>query len=65
MNYDEIWKLVETHFAEFNKPSALFCGGRFQTPIPYVFAHIDVDGKLKKIEVDKPGGTRFFLKSPK
>ena len=62
MNYDEIWNQVEKHFATFNKPGECFCGGRFQTPIPYVYAHVDINGKLKKIEIEKPGGTRFFLK---
>jgi len=62
MNYDEIWKQVEKHFSQFTKPGECFCGGRFQTPFPYVFAHVDNEGRLKKIEVEKPGGTRFFLK---
>ena len=39
-----------------------FCGGRFQTTVRYVFAHLGQDGIVKKIEINKPGGTIFYLK---
>jgi len=38
-----------------------FAGGRFQTRHPEVFIHVHADGKLRKIEIRKPGGSRFFL----
>ena len=48
-------------FLAFRRPDG-FCGGRFQTSIPYYFAHIDQNGRLMKIEVSKPGGSIYFLK---
>ena len=39
-----------------------FCGGRFQTTIQHVFAHVRPDRTLGKVEINKPGGTVYYLK---
>lgn len=54
-------KTIIAEFANFKIPSDNFNGGRFQTSVKYFFAHVDHDGRLRKIEVDKLGGTRFFI----
>lgn len=63
MTYDEIIDTVVREFSTFVCPGGVrFRGGRFQTKIPYVFAHVDAEGNVRVIEWDKPGGTKFQVK---
>jgi len=63
MTYDEIIESVIAEFSTFVRPGGdKFKGGRFQTKIKHVFAHVDGSGTLRLIEWDKPGGTRFQVK---
>lgn len=38
-----------------------FGGGRFQTKHPCIFIHIRYNGELSRIEIVKPGGTKFYI----
>lgn len=62
-NYDEIIRFANEQVKNFNlhKKTKKFGGGRFQTVNKYIFIHVKYDGTLGKIEIEKPGGTRFFL----
>ena len=60
----EINQIIK-EFENFTIPSDNFTGGRFQTSCKYFFAHINSDGKLMKIEVNKPGGSIFYIKVEK
>ena len=55
-------EMVINEFAEFKIPYPSFAGGRFQTKICFYFGHVDADGKLAKVEVAKPGGSKYFYK---
>ena len=55
-NLDEIEKIVKKEFESFNLKEKFdkFCGGKFKTEIHGVWAHIDNEGNLRRIEINKP-----------
>jgi hypothetical protein len=61
---DQVRNFAITEAGGFDRPK-YFCGGRFQTNHPNIFVHINKEGNLIKIEVNKKGGTRYFLSVPR
>jgi len=59
-DWRRILEVIREEFRNFSPPSG-YRGGRHQTALKYVFAHVRSDGSLGRIEVDKPGGSRFYL----
>jgi len=52
-------------FKNFTIPHEGYCGGRHQTTIKGFYAHISMGSgkpKLAKIEIEKDGGSRYFIK---
>ena len=60
VDWNRILDMVVEEFRNFHPPAG-YKGGRHQTHVRYVFAHIRGDGSLGRIEVEKPGGSRFYL----
>ena len=61
-DYAWIRKTVQDEFKNFKIKDPGFTGGRFQTTIEYVFAHVNGRGKLSRIEINKPGGSIIWIK---
>lgn len=59
-SHEQIIKQVSAEFANFKKPKD-YGGGRHQTSISGVFAHCDYTGRLNRIEINKPGGSIYYL----
>ena len=64
-NYHEIERKILEEFANFDLKEKWpnFSGGRFKTEVPGVWAHIDVNGQVRRIEINKPepnNGTIWF-----
>ena len=59
-NYDAVIKFAKEQSRNFKKPKK-FCGGRFQTIHEFIFIHVNRHGILSKIEINKPGGSKFYL----
>lgn len=59
-NYDEIIKFAKKEACDFKLPKN-FAGGRFQTRHSFIFIHIRSNGELGRIEISKPGGSKFYL----
>lgn len=59
-DYNAVIEFAENEAKNFKIPKN-FAGGRFQTTHNYIFIHIKSDGKLGKIEINKPGGSKFYL----
>ena len=59
-NYDDVIRFARQTAQGFYLHSK-FGGGRFQTRHPLIYIHVHADGTLRKIEIDKPGGTKFYL----
>ena len=58
-NYNDLGEIKQIVVKEFENfdlkekwPS--FCGGKFKTGLPGVWAHIDNEGHLRRIEINKP-----------
>ncbi len=61
IDFEYIKQTVQAEFEAFRLNDRGFTGGRFQTSIDHVFGHVDANGSLTKIEINKPGGTVFWL----
>ena len=59
-NDEDVLKFARETAKDFSCPKN-FCGGRFQTHHKNIFIHVDNMGKLRKVEIDKEGGTKYFL----
>ena len=59
-DYDKVIEFAKKQAANFQKPKN-FAGGRFQTTHAFIFIHVDFNGKLRRIEINKPGGSKFYL----
>ena len=63
-NMSQIRNFAIEEAMNFKKPE-YFCGGRFQTKHENIFLHINAEGNLSKIEINKKGGTIMYLKVPR
>lgn len=59
-NWDAVINFAIIEASNFKKPKN-FCGGRFQTNHENIFIHVNSKGQLAKIEINKKGGSKFFL----
>ena len=59
-DYNQVIEFAKDQARNFKVPKC-FAGGRFQTGHDRIFIHVDYKGILKKIEIDKPGGSKFYL----
>ena len=57
---ESIIEFAKKEAENFNVPNC-FYGGRFQTNHDYIFIHVNHKGELGKVEIKKPGGTKYFL----
>lgn len=61
-NYEEIRKFAKEQVKTFDLHKKTdFAGGRFQTIHPNIFLHIRHNGALGRIEIEKRGGSKFYL----
>lgn len=60
-DYPAVISFAKAEADHFVCPSSKFAGGRFQTQHPCIFIHVKGDGVLGKIEICKPGGSKFYL----
>lgn len=59
-DWDKVIEFAKQQATGFKKPKN-FCGGRFQTKHENIFIHVNSKGELAKIEINKKGGSKFFL----
>lgn len=61
-DYEAIREFAKKEVENFNLHKITnFAGGRFQTNHPNIFLHIRYNGKLAKIEINKEGGSLFYM----
>ena len=59
-SYDDIIIFAKSQMKNFKKPKH-YAGGRHQTKHQNIFLHIRHDGTLARIEINKDGGSKFYL----